>query len=166
MLGAEMDVHLGEASERQAGNHRNGTSRKTVDTGSERIVVVMSADRQVSGIPTAPGSGSATVSASDYDGDTDSLSFAWTVVPRSTGRLTATPNPSTGNYIVSGSFTTSRTYEWISLIETAPGGATTYYDVHDASDIRQSFSERPAGMYSYRVEGCYFEEHPIYPEAI
>ena len=34
MLGAEMDVHLGEAPERQAGNHRNGTSRKTVDTGS------------------------------------------------------------------------------------------------------------------------------------
>ena len=33
MLGAEMDVHLGEASERLAGNHRNGTSRKTVDTG-------------------------------------------------------------------------------------------------------------------------------------
>ena len=38
-VGAEMDVHLGEVSERQAGNHRNGTSRKTVDTGSERIVL-------------------------------------------------------------------------------------------------------------------------------
>ena len=38
MLDAEMNVHLGEAFERQAGNHRNGTSRKTVDTGSERIV--------------------------------------------------------------------------------------------------------------------------------
>ena len=34
-----MDVHLGEAFERQAGNHRNGTSRKTVGTGSERVAL-------------------------------------------------------------------------------------------------------------------------------
>ena len=46
MLGAEMDVHLGETLERQAGNHRNGTSRKTVDTGSERIVLDIPRDRQ------------------------------------------------------------------------------------------------------------------------
>ena len=46
MLGAEMDVHLGEAFERQAGNHRNGTSRKTVDTGSERIVLDIPRDPQ------------------------------------------------------------------------------------------------------------------------
>ena len=46
MLGAEMDVHLGEVSERQAGNHRNGTSRKTVDTGSERIVLDIPRERQ------------------------------------------------------------------------------------------------------------------------
>ena len=39
MLGAEMDVHLADPAERQAGNHRNGTSHKTVDTGSERIVL-------------------------------------------------------------------------------------------------------------------------------
>ena len=30
MLNAEMDVHLGEEAEQQAGNHRNGSSRKTV----------------------------------------------------------------------------------------------------------------------------------------
>ena len=46
MLGAEMEVHLGEVLERQAGNHRNGTSRKTVDTGSERIVLDIPRDRQ------------------------------------------------------------------------------------------------------------------------
>ena len=46
MLGAEMDVHLGKACERQAGNHRNGTSRKTVDTVSERIVLDIPRDRQ------------------------------------------------------------------------------------------------------------------------
>ena len=46
MLGAEMDVHLSDPDERQAGNHRNGTSRKTVDTGSERIVLDIPRDRQ------------------------------------------------------------------------------------------------------------------------
>ena len=47
MLGAEMDVHLGETSEREDGNHRNGTTdRKTVDTGSERIVLDIPRDRQ------------------------------------------------------------------------------------------------------------------------
>ena len=46
MLGAEMDVHLGDPAEREAGNHRNGTSRKTVDTGSERIVLDIPRDRQ------------------------------------------------------------------------------------------------------------------------
>ena len=45
MLGAEMDVHLDEA-ERAAGNHRNGTSPKTVDTGSERVVLDIPRDRQ------------------------------------------------------------------------------------------------------------------------
>ena len=46
MLGAEMDVHLADPGERQAGNHRNGRSRKTVDTGSERIVLDISRDRR------------------------------------------------------------------------------------------------------------------------
>ena len=36
MLAAEMDVPLGEASEQEDGNHRNGTNRNTVDPGSER----------------------------------------------------------------------------------------------------------------------------------
>ena len=39
MLGAEMDVHLAGPSKGQAGNQRNGTSRKMVNTGSERIVL-------------------------------------------------------------------------------------------------------------------------------
>ena len=46
MLGAEMDVHLADPGEREAGNHRNGTSRKTVDTGSERIVLDIPRDRR------------------------------------------------------------------------------------------------------------------------
>ena len=46
MLGAEMDVHLADPRERESGNHRNGTSTKTVDTGSERIVLDIPRDRQ------------------------------------------------------------------------------------------------------------------------
>lgn len=46
MLGAEMDVHLAEEAESGAGNHRNGSSPKTVDTGSERIVLDIPRDRQ------------------------------------------------------------------------------------------------------------------------
>ncbi len=46
MLVAEMAAHLADTGERQAGNHRNGTSRKTVDTGDERIVLDVPRDRQ------------------------------------------------------------------------------------------------------------------------
>lgn len=46
MLGAEMDVHLSDEAEQAAGNHRNGTSPKTVDTGSERVVLDIPRDRQ------------------------------------------------------------------------------------------------------------------------
>ena len=46
MLGAEMDVHLTEEAESGAANHRNGSSPKTVDTGSERIVLDIPRDRQ------------------------------------------------------------------------------------------------------------------------
>jgi putative transposase len=45
MLGAEMDVHLAADPERSAGNHRNGTSPKTVDTGNERVVLEIPRDR-------------------------------------------------------------------------------------------------------------------------
>lgn len=45
MLGAEMGVHLESEAEQEAGNHRNGTSPKTVDTGSERIVLDIPRDR-------------------------------------------------------------------------------------------------------------------------
>ena len=46
MLGAEMEVLLTDPGEREAGNHRNGTSRKTADIGSERIVLDIPRDRQ------------------------------------------------------------------------------------------------------------------------
>jgi putative transposase len=46
MLNAEMDVHLSDEGEQVAGNHRNGSSSKTVDTGTERIVLDIPRDRQ------------------------------------------------------------------------------------------------------------------------
>ena len=45
MLGAEMDVHLGSEEEQSAGNHRNGTSPKRVDTGSEEFALDIPRDR-------------------------------------------------------------------------------------------------------------------------
>ena len=45
MLGAELDVHLADETEVAAGNHRNGTSSKTVDTGTERVVLDIPRDR-------------------------------------------------------------------------------------------------------------------------
>jgi len=45
MLNTELDVHLGDEAEQAAGNHRNGTSPKTVDTGSERVVLNIPRDR-------------------------------------------------------------------------------------------------------------------------
>lgn len=45
MLNAELDVHLEAEAEAGAGNHRNGTSTKTVDTGAERIVLDIPRDR-------------------------------------------------------------------------------------------------------------------------
>jgi len=46
MLNAELDVHLASEAEQDAGNHRNGATPKTVDTGSERIVLDIPRDRQ------------------------------------------------------------------------------------------------------------------------
>src|SRR5690606_13231409 len=46
MLNAELDVHLAGEAEQAGGNHRNGTSSKTVDTGAERIVLDIPRDRQ------------------------------------------------------------------------------------------------------------------------
>ena len=46
MLGAEIDVQFGDPAELQTGNHRsNRSSCKTVDTGSEHIVLDTPRDR-------------------------------------------------------------------------------------------------------------------------
>ena len=45
MLNAELDVHLDAEAEQAVGNHRNGSSPKTVDTGAERVVLDIPRDR-------------------------------------------------------------------------------------------------------------------------
>ncbi|MSR13417.1 MAG: IS256 family transposase [Gammaproteobacteria bacterium] len=45
MLNAEMDVHLGRESERESGNHRNGSSTKTVLSGDGEVVLSIPRDR-------------------------------------------------------------------------------------------------------------------------
>ena len=46
ILNAEMDVHLDQESEREAGNHRNGSSPKTVLTESGAVTLAIPRDRQ------------------------------------------------------------------------------------------------------------------------
>jgi putative transposase len=46
ILNAEMDVHLDQEAEREAGNHRNGTSPKTVLTESGAVTLSIPRDRQ------------------------------------------------------------------------------------------------------------------------
>lgn len=46
ILNAEMDHHLGQPAEEISGNHRNGSSSKTVLTGSEEVNVEIPRDRQ------------------------------------------------------------------------------------------------------------------------
>ena len=45
VLQAEMDVHLNDKDEREAGNHRNGTSKKSVLTDDGKIVLDIPRDR-------------------------------------------------------------------------------------------------------------------------
>ncbi len=87
--------------------------------------------------------------------------------PAALGALVASPNPSTtGNYTVLGSVPTARSYEWFSLIETAPGGTTQTFGVTDPARIDHSFSGKTAGSWVYRVEGCYLEQVPGLQEAV
>ena len=45
MLNAEMDVHLGGETEQDGGNHRNGSSRKTVLSDDGELVLSIPRDR-------------------------------------------------------------------------------------------------------------------------
>ena len=74
------------------------------------------------------------------------------------GAITASPNPSTtGSYTVSGSVSTSVSYQLMQLWERQPDNTTATYSISDASNISRSFSSKPVGTYVYQVEGCNYE---------
>ncbi|MGB0956410.1 MAG: transposase, partial [Panacagrimonas sp.] len=45
MMQAEMDVHLDDPEQQEAGNHRNGSSSKTVTMADDRVVLDIPRDR-------------------------------------------------------------------------------------------------------------------------
>ena len=128
--------------------------------------VRMSSALAISGTPSAAGSGTATITATDADGDEASKSFSWTVAAVTFG-LTASPNPSgTGSYTVTGSAPTSRAYDSFRLLETAPGGTRSTFAIGGPLRFSRAFTGRSAGSYVYRAQGCAFEPHPVYQEAV
>ena len=118
--------------------------------------LTMSAARIVSGTPTATGSGTARITATDADGDFASVTFDWTVYT-SVPVLSANPNPSTtSDFTVS--WNAFHTYdEEYYLVETAPDGTVTSYPVLAARE--KKFIAKPDGTFNYRMKGCRTEFH-------
>ena len=113
--------------------------------------VTMAPNRIVSGTPTEAGSGTATVTATDADGDFARLTFEWGVFA-SAPVLSANPNPSTtGDFTVSWTAFRTTDEEYF-LVETALGGGTTSHE----AEINQSrkFIAKPDGTYTYQMRGC------------
>ena len=95
------------------------------------------------------------------DGHNDPVTDAVTVtVEVLTATLDANPNPSTGDYTVTGSATPAAHHQWVQLLETAPDGAVATYAIGDPSHIEHSFTSRPAGEYTYQLQGCFVQYRP------
>ena len=126
--------------------------------------VTLSPELELSGRPLATGSGVATVTARDADGDTATLTFDWRVEspnPDNNGTvLFVDPNPTaSSDYTVSGNYTGTRSYEWWTLTETYPSGqAREHYPA--GGSFRHTVTNRVNGVYIYELTGCYFEPIP------
>ncbi|MDE0362328.1 MAG: putative Ig domain-containing protein [Rhodospirillaceae bacterium] len=130
--------------------------------------IALSPTLELSGRPLATGSGTATVTARDIDGDTATLNFGWTVAspnPANTGTvLSVIPDATTsGAYTVKGMYSGTREYVWWTLYEESSHGHSEEYSVSSGS-FMQRFVNRTNGTYTYRLEGCYFAPHPRYPD--
>ena len=130
--------------------------------------VTLSPSLQLAGTPLKTGSGAATVTARDADGDTATLSFTWIVDspnPDNTGMvLSVDPNPTTSaTYTVSGNYAGTRTYEYFTLTETNPSGQTRGY-TPGGGMFSLTMDNRPNGVYNYELTGCYFAPVPNIPE--
>ena len=130
--------------------------------------VALSPTLELSGRPLATGSGTATVTARDIDGDTATLTFDWTVAspnPANTGAVLSVIPDATARdaYTVKGMYSGTREYVWWTLYEQSSHGLSEVYSVSLGS-FMQRFVNRTNGTYTYRLEGCYFAPHPRYPE--
>ena len=130
--------------------------------------VALSPTLELSGRPLATGSGTATVTARDIDGDTATLTFDWTVAspnPANTGAVLSVIPDATAidTYTVQGMYSGTREYVWWTLYEQSSHGLSEVYSVSLGS-FMQRFVNRTNGTYTYRLEGCYFAPHPRYPD--
>ena len=126
--------------------------------------------RQISGRPLTNGSGTAKVKAIDASGNVATLMFQWTVAdpnsPSTGAVLSASANPSTSSdYTISGNYTGTRDYLTWELHESDTRGNDWVYPV-SPSTFTQNIVGRTNGRYTYRLEGCYLERHPMYQEAV
>ena len=127
----------------------DGTLTYTIENLPDGVSV--STARVVSGTPSTTGSGTATVTAEDGDGDFATLAFDWTVYAPAPV-LSANPNPSTtSHFTVRWSAFRTNDQDYF-LVETAPGGGTKSYTV-DINAPKQ-FIAKPDGTHSYQMTGC------------
>ena len=128
--------------------------------------VAVSPELKVSGMPTRTGAGTATLTARDADGDTATLTFAWTVgspnEPIAGTVLSASPASPAAvpDYTVSARHTPARSYHTVHLIETDPWGTVTEHHV-GATSFDRGFRNRVNGSYRYRLRGCYAIPAPV-----
>ncbi len=129
--------------------------------------IVVSPSLAVSGTPMTTGSGTARITARDGDGDTDTLSFAWSVASPNDAVigevLSANPNPAGGpDFMVTGDLSCTRDYGHLALIEENPWLQTKELDV-DAEMLSAgsvAIENKLNGTYRYRLRGCYPERIP------
>ena len=125
--------------------------------------VTVSPALRVSGVPRTTGSGTATLTAMDADGDTATLRFAWTVASAdaTTGKLlSVNPEPTTKNdFMITGSYTGTRDRIGLTLTETGPTGHTRAYS-HSSGRFSQPILNRANGTYIYTLTECYNKQVP------
>ena len=123
--------------------------------------VTVSPSRQVSGVPLAAGSGTLILTAMDADGDTATLTFAWTVASSDapTGTLlSVNPEPTTTNdFTIVSIYTATRDYTALTLTETGPTGHTSVYSP-TGRRFSQPIVNRANGTYTYVLTECYLKQ--------